>query len=396
MGRTASRARPRVLIWVPIPYGVSGGVQQYVAGMAEGFRATQDSLVRRAWLVNEQAKSWLTELLPSEDDVLVSHAASSGLQSKLAGKGIGRALSQYVAVSTAPAPKEVSRWNPDLVHFPTQSAFSTTLPFVYQPHDLQHHHYPEHFAKRRERSRRRLWDSWTIHATRVAVGSRYTAVDVHERLGIPLQRVDIIRYGIPNAGPGKIYSSMPETSKKSTFTNPYIVYPAAAWPHKNHIGLLRAVALLRDRGLHVNLILTGANAGSVDLVGLVASFELQDQVEILGYLDADEYDEMLSCASGMIVPTLFENASFPVWEAFSHSIPVAASNVCGIPEQSSGAALLFDPLDTEAIANAITVLLSDSQQRNTLVIRGKKVAAELSWINTASDLERCYLRASGH
>jgi len=171
------------------------------------------------------------------------------------------------------------------------------------------------------------------------------------------------------------------------------VYPAAAWPHKNHIGLLRALALLRDRGLHVNLMLTGADAGSVDVRGLVQSFGLQDRVMILGYLERDEYEEVLSGASGMIVPTLFENASFPVWEAFSHAIPVAASNVCGIPEQSGGAALLFDPRDTEAIASAITALLADNWQRKSLINLGRAVAAKLDWANTAMDLERCYLRA---
>ena len=45
-----------------------------------------------------------------------------------------------------PTDDAIERTRPDVVHFPHQEAGRVSVPFIYQPHDLQHLHMPEFFS----------------------------------------------------------------------------------------------------------------------------------------------------------------------------------------------------------------------------------------------------------
>ena len=85
----------------------------------------------------------------------------------------------------------------------------------------------------------------------------------------------------------------------------------------------------------------------------------------------------------MIVPTLFEAASFPIWEAFRLGVPVACSNVTSLPRQVGDAALVFDPYDVDAMAKAVEVLWTQPIVRAELVGRAHARASVFSWESTA-------------
>src|SRR6476660_1243505 len=75
-------------------------------------------------------------------------------------------------------------------------------------------------------------------------------------------------------------------------------------------------------------------------------------------------------AQSVVVPTLFEAASAPLFEAWQHGTPVACSAVTSLPEQAADAALLFDPLSIEEIAAAIKTLTLDEKVRARYRQRG--------------------------
>ena len=66
-----------------------------------------------------------------------------------------------------------------------------------------------------------------------------------------------------------------------------MLYPAQTWPHKNHIGLLQALALLRDRhDLVVPLVATGRKTSyfTRTIKPLIAKLQLESQVEFRGFV----------------------------------------------------------------------------------------------------------------
>ena len=76
----------------------------------------------------------------------------------------------------------------------------------------------------------------------------------------------------------------------------------------------------------------------------------------------------------MVIPTLFESISIPVFEAFALGAPVCASRIGALPEQIGEAGALFDPFSVPEIARTICAALADEDRRRELVRRGKAVA----------------------
>lgn len=96
----------------------------------------------------------------------------------------------------------------------------------------------------------------------------------------------------------------------------------------------------------------------------------------------------------MVFPTLFEGWGMPISEAFLAGAPVACSSVTSLPEQAGDAALAFDPLRPEEIADAIIRLWTDEALRSTLVGRGRARVARFGWERTARIFRAHYRRVA--
>ena len=81
-------------------------------------------------------------------------------------------------------------------------------------------------------------------------------------------------------------------------------------------------------------------------------------------------------AKALVFPSLYEGFGLPVLEAMSLGTPVITSNTASIPEVAGDAAMLVDPYDPRAIADAMKAISADSTLRDTLSGRGR-VQAEL-------------------
>ena len=101
-------------------------------------------------------------------------------------------------------------------------------------------------------------------------------------------------------------------------------------------------------------------------------------------------------SAGVVVPTLFEAASFPIWEAFQRGLPVACSNVTSLPEQVGRRPLVFDPHDTDAIAQAMTHPVAGRcgcARCGWSWARGR--VASFTWRRTAEGFAALYRRLGG-
>jgi glycosyltransferase involved in cell wall biosynthesis len=95
------------------------------------------------------------------------------------------------------------------------------------------------------------------------------------------------------------------------------------------------------------------------------------------------------------LPSLFEANSLPVFEAWLAGTPVTCSNTTGLPEQVGDAALLFDPHDPAAIADALAAIVTDSELRRTLRDRGRGRSQKFSWEKTARAYRALYRKVAG-
>ena len=251
----------------------------------------------------------------------------------------------------------------DLVHLPFQEGFKTALPYIYHPHDLQHCHHPEFFSRKQILRRDSHWSCLAKNACLVISETSQVSADLRKYWNIENDRIEIV----PSPPPVRAASS------KNLTTDKYMLYPAAFWLHKNHSRLIDAISFLNAKGIFVKLVFTGAKLGEYEVLRTkVIDAGLIDQIIFKGHLSDANFMDLFENAIGVVVPTLFESYSLPIWEALRLGIPVACSNIDALPDQVGDAGLLFDPLNVESIAIAVGKIWSDSELRHTLSSVSKK------------------------
>ncbi len=290
--------------------------------------------------------------------------------------------------------------NCDLIHFPFQRFIGCAMPSIYNPHDLQHRHFPQFFSTDEIRWRDTLYSSACRAAHTIVVASQFVKDDVARSYDISPEKIQVIPW---SPSPIETLHRQPESASRDVLAKynlqnePFALYPAMTWEHKNHIRLLDALATLRDRDkLTVRLVCTGQqNLFWPRIAERLAALGLQEQVRFLGIVSREDLGALYELAQFVVIPTLFEAASAPLFEAWQHATPVACSSVTSLPEQAAGAALLFDPLSVEAIAVCVARMATDSNLREELRAHGNRRLHDFSWERTLKAYRAVYRRAAG-
>jgi glycosyltransferase involved in cell wall biosynthesis len=166
--------------------------------------------------------------------------------------------------------------------------------------------------------------------------------------------------------------------RRYSLPDKYLFYPAQLWPHKNHLRIVEALALVRRTdGIELDLVLVGSTAGDLrgatwnDVQALASANGLRDRIHHLGYVSADELAALYRSAVALVMPTFFGPTNIPILEAWGSDCPVITSDIRGVREQAGDAALLVDPESSEAIAAAIRRLATERGLSDTLRERGR-------------------------
>ena len=260
----------------------------------------------------------------------------------------------------------------DVVHFPLTVMIPrvSTPPPVVTVLDLQHELLPQFFS-RSELAYRRAVYGWSIRRSRLVVTiSQHAARAVAERYDVPESRLRPIHLGVDHA----VFRPGDDTRGN------FLVYPARAWPHKNHERLFAAFSQLRRSHPDLELVLTAYEG------------ETPPGVRSLGHVSRHELARLYRTAAGLVFPSLFEGFGQPPLEAMACGCPVASSDAAALPEVCEDGARLFDPTSVEAMIEAVEDILARPGEWRT---RGLARAAEFSWEKTAREHDSVYAEARG-
>lgn len=396
----------------------SGGVQQWVIGLAAALSGLDDETEEYLFLVNEGQGEWLRPYLKGRSSLVVQPAmpgatsSTAGASSAPMRRGIettsararrfARSVWRSMARSAgwrlpSPFDRTMRTVRADIVHFTRPSASSTALPNIYQPWDLQHVHLPEFFDPEVLRDRDATYRRFCAQASLIVVATRWVKDDLVASYGLAPERIAVVNpppvteaYPVPTADEERAIAARLDLPDR------YAFYPAQTWGHKNHERLLDALGQLRRRGIDVPLICSGhRNQRYARLVELAHELGIDGQVRFLGFLSPAEIQLVYRRATCLIFPTLYEGWGLPIVEAFWSGLPVACSNVTSLPALVGDAALVFDPLDPAAIASAIERLWTDANLRTELAERGRARFRQFDWRTTALTLRAHYRRLGG-
>ena len=261
----------------------------------------------------------------------------------------------------------------DVVHYPlTVPIPRTGGPSVVSLQDLQHRDLPELFSRARRSFRHVAYDRVTRRATAVIVSSEFVRRRAIELLGLTDGRIHVIPLGVDHA------LFRPSEQPRE----PFLLYPARPWPHKNHARLFQAFALLRAELPELRLVLTGG--------GLEQLEPVPAGVERRGLVSSEELASLYRSAACLIFPSLYEGFGLPPLEAMASGCPVAAASAGAIPEVCGDVPVFFDPTDVDAIAAAI---LDANAHETELGERGIAHAAAYTWAETARHHDTIYVDA---
>jgi glycosyltransferase involved in cell wall biosynthesis len=404
------------------PDGGSGGTVTVLRALA-ALALLEDGPEEYVFVGPHDSPEWLRSILPPRQTVVRGPAPLERGADRLepfkralgplrpAARGIRRMLNSNVQTAepvegTAPlksfAPPPPKNFYDglgcDVIHFPFQSYDPCGLPTVYNPHDLQHLHHPEFFTPAEIARRESLHPAACRAAHTVVVASEFVKRDVVERYHVAPQKIQVIPWApppLPESPPAADSSTLGR--KHGLSAGPFALYPAMTWEHKNHVRLLEALARLRERdGLELPFVFTGYKTDFWPRVERrVSELGLGEQVKFLGLVPREELSALYRAAQFVFIPTLFEAASAPLFEAWQHGAPVACSSVTSLPEQAAGAALLFDPFDVDEIVRALARMAADEGLREGLRRRGARRLDDFSLERTAKAYRAVYRRAAG-
>ena len=386
--------------------GERGGVEQAMLGLAHGLSQLIDGDEEYYFLIYAGTEDWIKPYLSGACRTLRGPIAPrlygpSTLRSvRTIARRAWHQASPILGARSVPLPRSdgtLERAGIDLMHFTNQTAFLTDLPSIFQPWDLQHIHLPHFFTPHERLARDITYRTYCEQAALVVVPSQWSKRDLIEQYGLPAQKIAVIP-----AAPA--LSIVPPTEaecnvvrRRHNLPEAFVFYPAQTWAHKNHLRLIAALAQLRDeQQREISLVCTGVlNDFYPTIQRQIRALRLEQQVTFLGYISPHELHCLYRLCRALIFPTKFEGFGLPLIEAFSAGAPVACSAVTCLPEIVADAALLFDPDRPAEIAAAIERLWTDAALRQTLIQRGRAVAARYSWVHVAR-LFRAHYRQLAH
>lgn len=267
---------------------------------------------------------------------------------------------------------------------PHRLSFETGLPFVMAIHDVQHRiqpEFPEVSAEGELRRREYVYRNASRHALRIVANSQTGRNDLLEAFGgtgLDPDRVDALPYPAPRIAISTIEESMRTVSERYRLPERFVFYPAQLWPHKNHLGLVEALAQLRKRELRVALVLAGSSSGEMReqqanrVRELARERGVADQIVFLGYVNDDDMPGLYGLAEALVMPTYFGPTSIPVLEAWACDCPVIASDVPGNREQVQDAGILVDPKSPKSIADGIAAAWTQPRLQSDLIEKGRR------------------------
>ena len=293
--------------------------------------------------------------------------------------------------------REMRTAAPDLLFVP-----SHVLPLLHPErcvvtiHDLGFYYYPEAHTLSQN-----LYLRWSTRynariATRVIADSVATRNDLLRYYRVPGERIEVVYPGRDEAlGPVRDPEVLQDVRARHGLSEPYLLYVGTLHPRKNLVRLVQAFSAFTKAmaagpakpKAEPQLVLAGQKGWLYEeILNQVRKLDLVDRVVFTGYVPDADLPAVLSGAVAFVFPSLYEGFGLPVLEAMACGTPVICSNVSSLPEVAGEAALQVDPLDVEALAEAIHWVISDAGLRATLVERGYEQVQRFSWQRCASQV----------
>jgi glycosyltransferase involved in cell wall biosynthesis len=275
----------------------------------------------------------------------------------------------------------------DVLHVQFTAPPFCPCPVVVSIHDLSFEHLPQTFLRRSRTQLRLTVRHSARRAERILTLSEHTRRDVIDTYKIAPEKVTAIPLAAPaHFGPVVDDKELQRVRHTYGIDRDYVLSVGSIQPRKNLVRLINAYALLRraQGNSFPKLVIVGKKGWLYDeTLRALEESGVEDSVVLTGYVPESDLPALYSGALCFVYPSYFEGFGLPPLEAMKCGAPVIAGNATSLPEVVGDAGLKVDPFNVSAIAGAIGELISNSNLRKELSVKGQERAEMFDWQNTA-------------
>jgi len=333
---------------------------------------------------------------PDEDLIVVSNQpvdVTRPLPSRVRVDAPSSRLPRMVWMQTL-APRAMRRVRADIAHFTNGMVpLASPVPTVVTIHDMSLTLYPRYHPARRVMLNRPLVDLAARRADAIITVSQSAKRDIMRAYGLPSDRVHVVHEAAaPSFHRVEDAATLERVRRQHALPERFILYVGTIEPRKNLPKLIEGFARRHHSGdLPHRLVCAGPYGWlSRDIDDLLDRLSIRDAVQFAGYLPFDDLPALYTLAEMFVFPSLYEGFGLPPLEAMASGTPVITSNVSSLPEVVGDAALMIDPYDPAAIADAMRRVLTDASLRSDLRTRGLERARSFSWERSIRRVREIY------
>ncbi len=272
----------------------------------------------------------------------------------------------------------------DAILYPSnQYPWGNRIPTAYVIHDLIYEEFPQQLGRLQPLKRfwlRRVVRRGLKKADKVICVSSYTQSEVIRIHGAYFTSKMVV------VGEGAEHLDAFNTHIP-TEKGKYLVYIGSSRGHKNILRLLQAVqqvqSTLKENGWKLLIIGDTCFYGKTEQQLM---HDLGDTLQTTGWLPTEDVNRILAEAGALIFPSLSEGFGIPLVEAFYYDVPVLCSKRASLPEVAGNAALYFNPLDVNDIADKIVEFITTPSMASKLAMAGRKRLQKYSWKQAAAKI----------
>lgn len=235
------------------------------------------------------------------------------------------------------------------------------LPSLAIIYDFQHKHLPHLFSTVDRSLRDRSFRSLCRSSSVVLVSSECALSDLKRFFPRYADKGRVLRF-VANLD-GTALTPPDILSAKYRLPASYFYLPNQFWKHKNHVTVIRALAILKRKRSPVAVIASGAEADYrhpqhfSDLMDIARTLGVEDSFHVLGVVPYADLLGLMRHCTAVMNPSLFEGWSTTVEEAKSMGKLVILSNIPVHLEQRPERSLFFEATSPEELADRMATAI---------------------------------------
>jgi len=208
------------------------------------------------------------------------------------------------------------------------------------------------------------------NADKIIAISEQTATDIQDFYKTPSSKIEVFYQDCNPVFYQEIeLNALLKVKKKYNLPDEYLLCVGTIEPRKNQLSILKALNLLQNK--NIKLIIAGKpTAYKQELEKYITENQLNNQVQILNFVDFEDLPSLYKLAKVFIYPSVFEGFGIPLLEALNVGVPVISSKGSCFEEAGGKNSLYAEVNNTKELANCILSVWESESLRNEMIIKG--------------------------